>query len=107
MKTKITINRKDTFFNVFRDYKIYVNGLLVGNISNNSSFELEIEEKSKICLKIDWCSSNTIVVEPHENNVIISSNCILSGWKTFLYPLYLTIFRDRYILLSQSITSQQ
>lgn len=99
MKTKVIINRNDTFFNVLRDYKIFVNDVFVGKISNNNSFEIEIEEKSNINLKIDWCSSNQLTVDPKGDDIVLSSSCILTGWKKLIYPLYLTMYSNKYILL--------
>ncbi len=102
MKTKVTIHRKDAFFNKYRDYKIFINDVFVGKISNHNSFEFEIEEKSNLSLKIDWCSSNVLTIEPKVDKVIISSSCILSsGWKILMYPLYLTLFYNKYILLQE------
>lgn len=99
MKTKVTINRKDTFFNLFRDYKILVNNQEIGKLSNNTTFNFEIDQPSEIQLKIDWCSSNVLTLEPNGKTLEISSSCNLKGWKTVMFPLYLTMFSKEYLLL--------
>lgn len=101
MKTKVTIHRNEAFFNMYRDYKIFVNDTLIGQISNHKTYEFEIEEESKLCIKIDWCSSNIINLQPQGNDIVISSQCTLNSWKMLAYPLYLTVLKDKYLLLEE------
>ncbi len=102
MKTKVTIKRENNFFNIFRDYKIFLKGECIGRLSNNKAFEFTIEEKSDVRLKIDWCTSNELIIEPNTNEIVLSTTCILDGWRVLIWPLYLTFFSKKYLLLERA-----
>lgn len=60
----IRIIRKYALADLFRSYKILLNGKEIGHIRNGEEFESETQ-LGILCLQlqIDWCFSNTVEVE--------------------------------------------
>jgi len=80
--TTIKIQRKHEFINLFRNYKLFVDGQIIGSISDGQEREFNVTPgKHFIVAKIDWCSSKTISFELKENDTISFS---LSGFKNKL-----------------------
>lgn len=94
---KVTINRKDNFFNLARDYKVILNGEIIGKISNNTSFTFELKNSAILMLKIDWCLSNKIELNPTENETLLITHCNVKGWKMLFILFYISFFYKHYL----------
>ncbi len=67
----LKIQRTDEYFNLIRDYKIYVDGKPVCVINNGKTKEIGIAAgRHTVTAKIDWCSSPDIVLDLPENETI-------------------------------------
>jgi len=65
---KIKIKRTSEYINSKRDYKIYIDGQLIGTISNGETKEFETTaEQHTITAKIDWCTSPEISINISDN----------------------------------------
>ena len=59
-KATIEISRTSRLFGKFRDFDIYIDGMKIGSISNNSSKKFEINPGTHtLQLKISWTFSKT------------------------------------------------
>lgn len=96
---KVTINRKDNFFNLARDYKVVLDGEIIGSISNNNSFTFELKNDALLMMKIDWCISNEIELKPVEDELHLITHCNVKGWKMIFILFYISIFYKSYLTL--------
>ncbi len=78
----IKIQRKHEFINLFRDYRLFVDGQKIGSISDGQEKEFNVTPGNHFLVaKIDWCSSRTISFELNDNN---TKSFTLSGFKNKL-----------------------
>ena len=78
----IKIQRKHEFINLFRDYRLFVDGQKIGSISDGQEIEFSVSSgRHLLVAKIDWCSSKTI---PFELNDIDNKSFTLSCFKNAL-----------------------
>ena len=57
----IKITREKEFMNVWRNYRIYIDGVEVGTIANGKTKEFELHQGfHRIKSKIDWCGSQEL-----------------------------------------------
>jgi len=85
MSAKIYLTRNKEFADVFRRYKVVIDGVEKGRIKNGGTFACDITAgRHTIELKIDWCGSNIIEFDVR-NNEIVAFDCgsNLRGWKIF------------------------
>jgi hypothetical protein len=95
----IRINRKREFINLFRNYKIFIDGLQVGKVSNGEIKEFEITEgKHIVTAKIDWCGSQKILLNFNSNE---TKELKIGGFKNgnWIMPLSLSILVIHFLLL--------
>jgi len=60
----IRITRGSAYKDMFRAYKIFIDGIYYGEIKQNEIKEFAVENgKHTICAKIDWCGSNELCVD--------------------------------------------
>ena len=98
---KVIVVRSSEFVNLFRSYKIFIDGKEIGSVSNSSSVELELESgKHIIQLKIDWCTSNQIEFEIEENETK-SFNVEAAKWASIFMLWYITFGSGGLLKLSQ------
>jgi len=65
---KIRFQRTCEYINSKRDYKIYIDGQLIGTISNGETKEFETTtEQHTITAKIGWCNSPGISINTSDN----------------------------------------
>jgi hypothetical protein len=59
----LVLRRGHGYRDIFRAYRIFVDGRKVGKISENSEVRIQVSAgKHSVQLKIDWCSSRELVV---------------------------------------------
>ena len=64
---KLIIIRNSEYVNRLRTYRIYLDGVKLGNVANGDSKEFEVPAgQHQVWAKIDWCSSPTISFEVKE-----------------------------------------
>ena len=97
----IRIQRTSEFQNLLRDYKLVIDGYEVGRIANGETkdFTTSIGQHT-VTAKIDWCSSNDLVVDVRDNEVKILK---LSGFKNDKW-LFAIIFVIMMLNLVLSVT---
>ncbi|KUF43174.1 hypothetical protein HX017_05000 [Myroides marinus] len=84
---KIILRRKKAFVERFRNYKVFLDGEKIGSIANNTEISFEVEEgKHILSTKIDWNTSNAIIFEIAEDQILTFS---VKGANP-LYALYYT-----------------
>ena len=89
---KINIGRRETN-NYFRAYGVYIDGVKVGELRNNQRQTFDVSDDfHEVCLKIDWCGSNTIQVEKtaDEIELVVVGRAVFGSflhifWKTNEY----------------------
>jgi hypothetical protein len=95
----IRINRKREFINLFRNYKIFIDDLQVGKVSNGEIKEFEIKEgKHIVTAKIDWCGSQEMLLNFNLNE---TKELKIGGFKNgnWIMPLSLLILVTHFLLL--------
>ena len=64
----IIINRTSEYLNRLRNCDVYIDGKKVDTISNGETKEFNISAgQHSILIKIDWCSSQTLLVDINDN----------------------------------------
>ena len=65
----IKIQRKHEFINLFRNYRLFVDGQKIGSISDAQEMEFSVPPgRHLLVAKIDWCFSKTIPFELNDND---------------------------------------
>ena len=94
----IKLQRTNEFLNSIRDYKIFIDGNKVGDISEGETMEFEVSAgQHTIISKIDWCSSQELsfVVNEIETNIFSIGGFKNGNW---LIPVSLAILGLHIIL---------
>ena len=67
---QIIIQRTHEFTNSLRDYRVYIDGIMQGKISDGSTTEFEVDAGShKLVSKIDWAGSPDIKFDIKEGEI--------------------------------------
>ncbi len=88
----LKFNRANEWMNRARAYKIYIDGNKIGEIANGQTNTTEIKAgQYSIVAKIDWCSSQELIINIAENEIKELDVCAykISRW---LMPVGLGIF---------------
>lgn len=88
----IKIQREKSFADKVRDYKIFMNNIKVGTISEGQTKEFYVKEgKHIISTKIDWAGSQEIELDLKENETV---NLVVNNYSTknWLISVYYIIF---------------
>jgi len=96
---KLIIIRSNEYLNRLRAYRIYLNGIKLGNVGNGETKEFTVRPgKHQVCAKIDWCGSRTLSFEVAENE---TKTYEVGGFKhgNWLMPVSMTIVILHFILL--------
>lgn len=100
MKKVVTIIRKPYFPDYYRNYKVYHNNKFIGKIARDSEFVFEINHKSEIFLRIDWCRSNKIMIDDSfSENIKLEVYPATKDWKLLFYFYYITFGINKYLNL--------
>ncbi len=87
-----------------RAYKVMLDGKEIGKIKNGEEREFDAPAgRHRLCLKIDWCGSNTVDFETPGNAVEFECGSNLTEGKALLAILYITFLRDHYIWLKRTV----
>lgn len=97
--TQIVICReRSNWQDLLRDYEIVLDGRRVSTVSNGAEASLAVAPgRHSVQMKIDWCTSPAFEVNVEAGaTVLLECGPNISFW---LGPLYLTVWRDRYMWL--------
>ena len=102
MTTFITLSRDSGYADRIRAYRVLIDGLEVGTISNGESMTFSVEPgPHEIVLKIDWCSSNTVKFDLSGNGTArFQCGSNLRGIGLLLSFYYIFFARNQYLWLS-------
>ena len=98
----IRVTRKKAYADMFRAYKIYIDGIHRGNVKRNATKEFEIEKgKHTVCAKLDWGGSNEICVDVNDSVVELEvGNAVSESKKAFaLERAFFT--KDKWLFLRE------
>ena len=100
----LNIKRENSRFDQYRNYKIILDGKLLGKLSSNETKSFKINSGSHIIyVKIDWCRSNKIKFNSsNSSNSSINLECgsfANNALKGLLVFIYATVFRRKYLWL--------
>lgn len=95
----LTVTRKLEFADIFRKYKILVDGVSIGKIGRGETIQLKMDsEPHTIQAKIDWCGSPTLnITETSDQTILVRSN--LRGWRIIFIYYYILFNRHNYLEL--------
>lgn len=98
----IRIKRDQGYVDRFRDYKVVLDGSVIGTIKNGQEREFHLSPgKYAIYIKIDWCRSNTVEIEIDQDIVAFTCGSNLRGIKAFLSVIYIIFLPHRYLWLQK------
>ena len=102
---KLKFKRVKQFTDMARAYKIIIDRKHIENIRCGEEKELEIPEgKHEVFLKIDWCTSNALIIDATKDERAFLCFNSLAGWKLFIpfIPLYkITFGKKNYLTLEE------
>lgn len=98
----VVIHRNSLLDNL-RSYNVVIDGDYCGKIKCGETKQFDLKEgEHTLCLKIDWCRSPKINFSlKDDETVFFDCGNYASGWKHFLFPLYVTFFRSKYLFLKE------
>ncbi len=100
----LRFQRPTQFTDWLRAYRLFIDGVCVGEINAGSEVEFEVSAGiHEIIARIDWCSSNRLEVAIPERSLRsleVGSN--LSNWRLLFGFLYITLLRSHYLYLRPS-----
>ncbi len=103
----LRVVRESGWTDRLRSYQIIIDGKKIGEISNNETKEFPIAPgQHRICLKIDWCGSNTVaftVAESERPAFYARSN--LRGSRVWFTLWYVLFAPDSYLLIERASDS--
>lgn len=72
----VQIIRKNAFMDLFRAYRVLLDGKEVGRIKNGKQLRLEVPSGiHHLQLKIDWCYSNKVEFEIEHSSEFLEFEC--------------------------------
>lgn len=96
----IRISRDSGYVDRLRAYKVILDGQVIGEIKNGQQVEFNITPgKHQLNLKIDWCRSNIVDFEMHQDIIEFDCGSNLLGFKLFMAIFYVILFHKKYIWL--------
>jgi hypothetical protein len=103
MMASLTIMRDSGYADRIRKYKVVIDGVVVGHISNGETKEFSVSPgRHHLCMKIDWCGSKPVEFTATEQEAVtFRARSNLRGLKLF-GALWRVLFdRNSYILLER------
>lgn len=99
----IVLSRGRAFHDKFRKYKVFIDDKHVANIRESEDISIEVKPgKHKVCLKIDWCSSNTIEIEVEEGtDLLLNCGNSVKGISKYFFLYYITFAKHKYLWLAK------
>lgn len=104
MSAKITINRDSCWADRLRTYRVCLNDLKIGRISDGETKSFEIEAGDhELRLKISWCSSNAVEFSIAENqNLSFDCGSSLRGPNLYFAIFFILFAPHKYLWLKNS-----
>lgn len=101
--TKITLNRKTSYADSIRNYRVLIDNLEVGKIWQGKTIEIPLSPGNHtIVIKIDWCGSNKIPFSISSGeNIQFECGSSLTGLKLFLGFIYVFFMPNEYLWLQK------
>jgi hypothetical protein len=98
---KLRIKRNSAFIDWLREYKILLDGEVLGRIRNGKEVVLDVPPgRHDLSLKIDWASSNTLTFDAAEDPLDFECGCHFRGKDVFLRgPAYVLAPSGDYLWL--------
>ena len=100
----LRFRRSSQLADSLRNYRLFVDGSLVGTIGPGSVIEVDVPSGShEVIARIDWCSSNAVQVEARQGEVCelqVGSN--VRGWRIPFGWVYAFFLRSRYLYLHRA-----
>jgi hypothetical protein len=101
----VTIKRDSGYADLFRAYRIILDGKSVARIQNGQELKLQVPPgKHQIYLKLDWCRSNVLEFELGERDITFDCGSSLRDWRILLSLLYAAIFYREYMWIRQRMS---
>ena len=99
----IRLKRQSGYMDKIRKYKIFMDGVNIGEINDGEMKELNGSPgKHTIHLSIDWCKSNKLEITLKENEVLeLECGNSMKGFEILLSYLYITILKNSYLWISE------
>lgn len=97
----ITLVRSADMTGLLRNYKVYIDGLLVGAIAPGAIAQFPVlPGPHKLSLKIDWCSSSENIFHTNlGDNLLVWCGATYNDWRCILAPF---IWPQKYIYVRPS-----
>jgi hypothetical protein len=99
----LTIVRDSGYADRIRKYKVVIDGVVVGHVSNGETKEFPVSAGCHhLCMKIDWCGSKLIEFTATEREAVtFRARSNLRGFKLFGALWFILFDRNSYILLER------
>jgi len=100
----IIIKRDKYFMDKYRSYHVILNNNDIGSIDSGGEFLFTCHKSSHIKLKIDWCYSNTVMIDqvkPKSNKLELVASSNIKGWKMIFSIYYIIFSRRKYLILKE------
>jgi len=95
----LKIIRPSQYVSVMRDYKIWLDGVKIGGIFHDSTFEIEVTPgEHRLRLSIDWCSSKTETFLARADEAVIYE---VRSANAFAAMFYIVFRPHRLLVLSR------
>ncbi len=95
------------YFDKLRQYNIVLDGINIGYLRDGEIFEYRPTVGfHNIRITVDWCGSNTLCFEVHDNEIIEFECGGLLGYKMFLVYWYITFGFNKYLWIKQTRVRQ-
>ena len=102
----IRITRVKPYGELFRTYKIFIDGVYRDEIAIKETKEFEVGNgKHTVYAKIDWYKSNTLCVNVDDSIVDLEVGSSVVGWRLLLSMLYATVWARKYLWLREKETA--
>ena len=103
-ESHIRIQRRKSFCDVLRSYKVTLDGVDTTTLRNGETVTLQLTPgRHRLELNIDWCGSEEIQFDA-EPGECVAFNCgsALNGWRFFLGLYYVCFRRRKYLFIDRS-----
>lgn len=99
----ITITRPKRYFDMTKDYRLWVDGRVIASIGADSTQVVTVPEGSKkLKFTIDKCASPELLVSDMKSrSLVVQNSCSGNPLKALFLPFYyLTLDKDNYLKVS-------
>jgi hypothetical protein len=100
---KIKVKRISQYGNRFSSFELFSNKVELGSIAHGETKEFIVPSGvNEICAKIDWCSSNILILTIGDNETkVLELGCQIKGWKMLLALFYVIFDAENYLYLKE------